>query len=105
MRYNLLIMAWVSALLALPGLAVAQDSGLYLSGDFGMNFGSSLDSNGVSNDRASVCDEYINPQYASVTDDGQGKSCTAPGRGEGDGWDNRFGSDEGPLFAPALRFR
>ena len=105
MRHNLLITAWVSALLAVPSLAVAQDNGLYLSGDFGMNFGSSLDSNGATNDRASVCDEYINPQFASVTDDGQGKSCTDPGRGRGDGWDNRFGSDEGPLFALALGYR
>lgn len=103
MRRNVLITACVLAMLAVQ--APVQAAGLYISGDFGMNFGASLDSNGASNDRASVCDEYINPQYASVTDDGQGKSCTAPGRGLGDGWDNGFSSDEGPLFALALGYR
>ena len=86
-------------------LALPAQAGLYVSGDFGMNFGASLDSNGASNDRASICDEYINPRYASVADDGQGKSCTDPGRGLGDGWDNRFSSDDGPLFALALGYR
>ena len=86
-------------------IAPLQAAGLYISGDFGMNFGSSLDSNGATNDRASVCDEYINPHFATVTDDGQGKRCTDPGRGRGDGWDNRFDSDEGVLFALALGYR
>lgn len=103
MRGNFLITACVLALVAVQ--VPVQAAGLYVSGDFGMNFGASLDSNGASNDRASVCDEYINPQYASVADDGQGKSCTAPGRGLGDGWDNGFSSDEGPLFALALGYR
>ena len=103
MRRNVLITACVLALLAVQ--APVQAAGLYISGDFGMNFGSSLDSNGATNDRASICDEYINPSYASVADDGQGKSCTDPARGRGDGWDNRFSSDEGPLFALALGYR
>ena len=105
MRYPVMTAAGLAVLLALPGQAPAGGQGLYLSGDFGINFGASLDSHGVSNDRASICDEYINPQYASVTDDGQGKSCTAPGRGLGDGWENGFSSDEGPLFALALGYR
>ena len=103
MRRNFLTTACVLALLAAQ--ASVQAAGLYISGDFGMNFGASLDSNGATNDRASICDEYINPSYASVADDGQGKSCTDPARGRGDGWDNRFGSDEGPLFALALGYR
>ena len=103
MRGNVLITACVLALVAAQ--APVHAAGLYLSGDFGMNFGASLDSNGATNDRASICDEYINPSYASVTDDGQGKSCTDPARGRGDGWDNGFGSDEGPLFALALGYR
>ena len=97
--------ACTAGLALLLGTAPLHAAGLYLSGDFGMNSGASLDSNGATNDRASICDEYINPQFASVADDGQGKSCTDPGRGRGDGWDNRFSSDEGPLFALALGYR
>ncbi len=103
MRGNILVTACVLALVAAQ--APVHAAGLYLSGDFGMNFGASLDSNGATNDRASICDEYINPSYASVADDGQGKSCTDPARGRGDGWDNGFSSDEGPLFALALGYR
>ena len=33
-----------------------------------------------SNDRASICDEYINPRALAIP------SCTAPSRGAGDGW-------------------
>ena len=84
---------------------VQAASGFYVSGELGMNFGSSLDTNGSTNDRASVCDEYINPDYAAIMDDGQGNSCTAPIRGEGDGWKNDFSSDEGILFGTALGYR
>ncbi len=95
-----------AALAALIALCLAQPvhAGLYISGDFGMNFGSSLTLDGHDTDRASVCDEYINPSYAGVTDDGSGNTCTGPNRGHDSLWKSRAGSDEGPLFALALGF-
>ena len=44
-----------------------------------------------SNDRASICDEYINPRALSVP------GCTSPGRGAGDSWRAPF--DPGAGFA------
>ena len=93
----------VQAILVALCLAIPAQAGLYISGDFGMNFGSSMTLDGHDNDRASICDEYINPAYASVTDDGSGNNCTSP-QGRGDGWNSRHSSDEGPLFALALGF-
>ena len=84
-------------------LAVPAQAGLYISGDFGMNFGSSMTIDGHDTDRASVCDEYINPSYASAAD-GSGMSCTAGNRGSDSLWYSRHGSDEGPLFALAIGF-
>ena len=52
------IATWVVA----PGWAQAG-SGFYLSGDLGINIASGLDTTGTSNDRPSVCDEYINPGF------------------------------------------
>ncbi|MXY15366.1 MAG: porin family protein [Proteobacteria bacterium] len=101
MRRNVLISAFVLALVALQ--APVQAAGLYISGDFGMNFGASMTLDGRDNDRASICDEYINPLYASVTDDGSGYTCTDP-QGRGDAWKSRFSSAEGPLFALAVGF-
>ncbi len=91
--------AAVAALIVLC-LAVPAQAGLYISGDFGMNFGSSMTTDGHDTDRASICDEYINPDYASVTT----RDCNAPNRGATSLWKNRFGSDEGPLFALAIGF-
>lgn len=81
-------------------LALPAQAGLYISGDFGINFGSSMTTDGHDTDRASICDEYINPNYASVTT----RNCNAPNRGATSLWKNRFGSDEGPLFALAIGF-
>ena len=49
-----------------PGWAQAG-SGFYVSGEVGANFAMGLDTTGTSNDRASVCDEYINSDFATVT--------------------------------------
>ena len=72
-----------------------------------MNFGSSLSTDGHDTDRASVCDEYINPQYATVnqTSGYEDTNCTGTNRSSDSVWENRFGSDEGPLFALALGYR
>ena len=103
MNQSYSLTAALAALIALCMASPAQ-AGLYISGDFGMNFGASMTTNGHDTDRASVCDEYINPRFAAVSDDGSGNTCTGPNRGHDSLWKNRFGSDEGPLFALAIGF-
>ena len=49
-----------------------------------------------SNDRASICDEYINPRALSVS------GCTSPDRGAGDGWLAPF--DPGAGFSAEAQF-
>ena len=83
-----------------------QAGGFYLSGELGINFGGSVDVAGKSNDRASVCDGYINPMYESVTQTPAYESynCTGPNRGAVGGWRNRIRSDEGVLFGTAIGY-
>ena len=45
----------------------AQGQGWYLGSELGGHVVPALGITGLSNDRASVCDEFINPQYATVT--------------------------------------
>ncbi|MDE0052910.1 MAG: outer membrane beta-barrel protein [Gammaproteobacteria bacterium] len=52
-----------------------------------------------SNDRASICDEYINPRALSVA------GCTAPDRGSGDGWLAPFDPGAGFSAEAELGFR
>ena len=52
-----------------------------------------------SNDRASVCDEYINPRAVLVP------GCTAPARGAGDGWLAPFAPGAGFSAEVELGFR
>lgn len=52
-----------------------------------------------SNDRASICDEYINPQALGVA------GCTTPDRGAGDGWLAPFDGDEGVSAEMELGYR
>ena len=99
-----------SALLALVFVTwlvgSAQSEGFYVSGDLGMNFGRSLDTAGHDTDRASVCDEYINPRYREVEGilGGGAPNCTGPDRGAASVWDNDFGADDGVLFGTALGY-
>ena len=52
-----------------------------------------------SNDRASICDEYINPRALAVP------GCTAPDRGAGDGWRAPFDPGKGFSAQAELGFR
>ena len=52
-----------------------------------------------SNDRASICDEYINPRALAVP------GCTAPDRGAGDGWLAPFDPGAGFSAEAELGFR
>ena len=63
----------------------------YLGAEFGGGAAPAVTMSGKSNDRSSLCDEYINPQYANVP------GCTDPNRGSGDGWKSNFASAAGLL--------
>ena len=52
-----------------------------------------------SNDRASICDEYINPRALSVA------GCASPGRGAGDGWRAPFDPGAGLTGEAEVGFR
>ena len=51
-----------------------------------------------SNDRSSVCDEYINPNALDVP------GCTTPDRGVGDGWSAPFSDGRGLLAGAGVEF-
>lgn len=96
----------------IPGWAQAQ-SGFYVGGEFGANFAMGLDTIGTSNDRPSVCDEYINPSYDEVETssgaDSNGKlystyNCTGSDRGAGGRWTNDFDGATGILAGAAAGY-
>ena len=86
------IVAWMVANPAQAG------SGFYVSGEVGANFASGLDTTGTSNDRASWCDEYINPRYQEY------ERCTGPDRSVGGRWENEFDGATGILAGAAAGY-
>ena len=107
MSFVLLFMPFVIAMWILAPHPAQAESGFYLSSELGANFASDLDMTGTSNDRASVCDEFINPMFATVTQTAgyEDSNCTSPDRGQGDGWKNGFDSAEGILAGAALGYK
>ncbi len=95
-------------LLLLPGGAWAYDSGWYISGDIGVDFAKGLDITGYSNDRSSVCDEFINPSYRDVFGTegytSESVNCTSPNRGATGNWKNDFGGAAGILAGAAIGY-
>ncbi len=87
------IVTWVVAL----GSAQAG-SGFYVSGEVGANFAMGLDTTGTSNDRASWCDEYINPRHNEY------ERCTGPDRSVGGRWENEFDGATGILAGAAAGY-
>ena len=83
-------------LLTLPGFAQPA-SRAYVSMELGGNFASGWDMQGKANDRASVCDEFINPMYASVP------GCTGV-RGGDDTWAVAFDGARGILTSVAVGY-
>ena len=65
----------------------------------GVNLAQGLDIGGSSNDRASVCDEFINALFASVEQHVgyEDYNCTGPDRGATGDWRNEFDRAEGIL--------
>lgn len=102
-----LSLVWAVGILAALGTASAQGQGFYASSELGMNFASSLATMGHDTDRASVCDEYINPQFMMVNavPGWSNTNCTGPNRGADSVWENEFGSAQGVKFGAALGYR
>ena len=90
------IATWATWMVS-PVLAEAG-SGFYVSGDVGANFASGLDTTGTSNDRASWCDENINPRYNEY------ERCTGPDRSVGGRWENEFDGATGILAGAAAGY-
>ena len=86
-RRTFLAAAAAVGLMLAPGLARAQ---FYLTGEIGAVFASGPDLVGRDNDRAPVCDEFINPLFADVP------GCTDPVR-PGDSWMGQFDGAVGVL--------
>ncbi|MYD31810.1 MAG: hypothetical protein F4201_09440 [Nitrospira sp. SB0677_bin_15] len=113
-QYSSSLLVLVLAIFTMaPGWAQAHSKGFYLSSDIGLNVASGIDTNGYSNDRASVCDEYINPMYdqveSSMARDSLGNAysdynCTGPDRGSDDDWQNSFDSATGILAGAAVGY-
>ena len=76
-----------------------QTSKLYIGGSAGLSRSPEVDMFGNSNDRSSVCDEFINPLYASVP------GCTSPDRGAGDGWNVFFDPTWGAFGSAYVGYR
>ena len=89
----------VSCAAAPEALAQEERSGFYLRGDLGANFATGVVLLGKSNDRASRCDEFINPRYAEIP------GCTDPDRGSAAGWQTAFDPAYGTLAGLAVGHR
>ena len=92
MRFVLSLMLFVAAMWMLTSHPAQAGSGVYLSSELGANFSPDLDTTGTSNDRASACDEFINPMFATVTQTAgyETYNCTGPHRGATGDWKNSF---------------
>ena len=77
----------------------ARAEPFYASVSLGGNVSGDVTLRSRSNDRASVCDEYINPRALSVP------GCTAPDRGAGDGWAAPFDGGRGFSAEAELGYR
>ena len=83
----------------------AQGQGWYLGSELGAHMVPALGITGLSNDRASVCDEFINPQYATVTQTAEYEeyNCTGPDRRND--WVNQFARATGSQTSWVLGYR
>ena len=91
---------FVAAMWILKAPSARAGSGVYLSSELGANFAPALDIMVTPNDRASVCDEFINPMFATVTETAgyENYNCTGPNRGATGVWENTF-DDAGGILA------
>ena len=83
----------------------ARGQGWYLGSELGAHAVQALGTEGLSNDRASVCDEFINPQYATVTRTAGYEDYNCTGQGRSDNWVNQFGGAAGLHTSWVLGYR
>lgn len=76
-------------LVTLSTCAIQANAQFYYGVSLGLNQSADVTVKSRSNDRSSVCDEYINPRALDVP------GCTSSGRGSGDGWQANFDSARG----------
>ncbi len=95
--------AWILLLVSpvcLITTSQAQQTGkLYIGGLLGISRSPDVTVIGDSNDRSSLCDEYINPLYAAIS------ACTSPNRGEGDSWSVPFDASWGAFASAFIGYR
>ena len=82
-------------------LAQGASAEVYVAAELGPQFAPGLSLRGGDNDRASRCDEFVNPRYAEL--DG----CTDPERGAGavDSWRSEFDQAWGLFAGAAIGYR
>ena len=92
-----LLLAGVQAV-CLGWTSAHADTGFYVRGALGVNIAHSLGLRAGDNDRASRCDEFVNPQYWAL------EGCTATNRGSGavDDWQSRFDNALGIIAGVAV---
>ena len=83
----------------------AQGQGWYLGSELGGHVVPALGITGLSNDRASVCDEFINPQYATVTQTAEYEAYNCTGLDRSDDWVNQFARATGLQTSWVLGYR
>lgn len=98
MKYTSPFLAFALATWVVAPSWAQAGSGFYLSGEVGANVAAGLDTTGTSNDRASWCDEYINPRYQEY------ERCKGPDRSVGGRWENEFDGATGILAGAAAGY-
>ena len=101
-KISIVVALVVVALGGVPSPAKAQ--GWYLGSELGGHGVAPLGFTGLSNDRASVCDEFINPDYATVSETAGYQDCTTEA-GRSDNWVNEFASAMGLQASWVLGYR
>ena len=91
--------AAVAGLLSATPLVAQDEARFYVGAELGGLFSPGVTMTGDSNDRASICDEFINPLYASVP------GCTDAARGVGDSWQVPFDGTRGTLASAMFGYR
>ena len=96
--YSLIVTCTVLFPMATPALAQG-DRRFYVGAELGTLLSYAVTMTGDSNDRASICDEFINPLYASVP------GCTDAARGVGDSWSVPFDGAGGVAMSAVMGYR
>ncbi|MXW15350.1 MAG: outer membrane beta-barrel protein [Rhodothermaceae bacterium] len=104
MNYGKRIVYWGTSFFVISLLLTAtswaqQTAKFYIGGSAGPSWSPNVTVIGDSNDRSSICDEFINPLYALLPE------CTVPNRGEGDNWSVPFDATWGAFGSAFVGYR